>query len=147
MSSNSQHTQNLFQDIAPAQAMQIAVDSFTGNRLELCAPLEPNLNDKGTGFAGSITSMLVLAGWGLITLHLREAGVQAEVVVSKSETQYRSPVRGELCSIAEVDGEQLKQLVADYSETSRGRLDVSIRLTSEGETCATMTACYVVKCS
>ena len=43
--------------------------------LHLKANLAANLNVRDTMFAGSIYSQCVLAGWGLIWLQLKEAGL------------------------------------------------------------------------
>ena len=141
---NPAPAQNLFRDIAPAQAMQISVADCSCEHLELAAPLAPNINDKGTAFAGSISSLLVLAGWGLVTLRLRDAGIRAEVVVSESQTQYKRPVRAALRSRAEVDPEAFERLVAELTKSPRADIRIQIQLTSEETICATMNANYVV---
>ncbi len=86
----------------------------------------------------------MLAGWGVVTLRLQEAGIQAEVVVSKSETDYRNPVRADMRSIAEVSNGQIDQLISDLAENPRGRIKIQSRLFSQGKQCAAMTALYVV---
>jgi len=144
MSSNPPAPANLFKQIALAKAMRVSVSGYSSGCLELTAPLRPNINDKGTAFAGSISSLLVLAGWGLVTLRLKEAGIQAEVVVSKSETDYRNPVRSDMRSIAEVSNGQIDPLISDLAENQRGRIKIQSRLFSQGKQCATMTAHYVV---
>lgn len=90
--------------IALTRAMQLRVASFDGERLVLAAPLEPNLNDKGTGFAGSLATLATLSGWSLATLlaeqALDQAGVTGETLceaaVFHSETDFLRPARAEL---------------------------------------------------
>jgi thioesterase domain-containing protein len=144
MKSNPQAPATLFQDIAPARAMQISVSSYSNEGLELAAPLQPNINDKGTAFAGSISSLLVLAGWGVITLRLRDAGIPVDVVVSKSEIDYKRPVCGEMHSNAEIGSEQVDPLISYLAENPCGSIQIQSRLLSEGRLCATMVATYVV---
>jgi len=144
MKSTLQTLKALFAAIKPAQTMQIRVAGYSGDRLELTAPLAPNINDKGSAFAGSISSMLVLAGWGLITLRLREAGIQADVVVSKSETEYKRPVRADMRSIAEINAKPFDQLIEELSENQRASIQIAITLRSTGQLCASMAAQYVV---
>jgi len=145
MQSNPEIPLRLFHDIAPAQSMQISVMDYSGKSLELAAPLAPNINDKGTAFAGSITSLLVLAGWGLVALRLQEAGMKAEVVVARSETDYKRPIRSDMQSMAEATPEQIGQLISDLKENKRGSIQIKTELVSDGKTCATMTATYVAK--
>ena len=123
--------------------MRVSVSGYSSGCLELTAPLRPNINDKGTAFAGSISSLLVLAGWGLVTLRLRDAGIEAEVVVSKSETDYKRPIRSDMRSTAEVSNGQIDQLISELKQNPRGSIQIKTKLVSEGKTCAIMTATYV----
>jgi len=136
-------TTHLFDSIAPAIAMQITVAEYTGNRLVLQAPLAPNLNDKGTAFAGSISSILALAGWGLITLRLSDAGICTMVAVTQSETGYQRPVKSDLRAVAEISDTAVEQLVAQLSDGNRGWIDIRAELWSADDLCATMDAHYV----
>jgi thioesterase domain-containing protein len=85
-----------------ARAMGIVVVGWNGRRVRLRAPFEPNRNDKGTAFAGSLYSILVLAGWAVVTRHLQERGIQADVMVTESSTHYLRPVRAALEAEAEL---------------------------------------------
>ncbi|MCF7847479.1 MAG: thioesterase domain-containing protein [Kiritimatiellales bacterium] len=136
-------TSRLFDAIVPAQAMQISIGKYTGSSLILEAPLLPNINDKGTAFAGSISSLLTLAGWGLATLRLRDANIMATVAVAKSETDFKRPVTSGFSAVAQISDEELEQLVAQLSAGSRGRISINTELWSADELCATMHAHYV----
>jgi len=144
MQSNPHAPANLFTQIEPAKAMQVSVSGYSNGCLELTAPLRPNINDKGTAFAGSISSLLVLAGWGVVMLRLQEAGIQAKVVVSKSETDYKRPIRSDMRSTAEVSDGQIDQLISDLTENQCGRVKIQSRLFSQGKQCAGMSAHYEV---
>ena len=69
----------------PVAAMQVEVEGMRGDALRLTAPLSANVNDKGNAFGGSLTSLMTVAGWGLVTLKLRMAGLEAEVYVADSQ--------------------------------------------------------------
>lgn len=102
----------------PVAAMGLRVGDADDDRLHLHAPLAANVNDKGCAFGGSLTSLMTLAGWGLIALHLAEAGLQAEVYVADTEVRYRTPVYTELIAVAEmVEGESW----GNFLDTLRGR--------------------------
>lgn len=131
--------------IAPAHAMQISVAGYTPGRFVLTAPLEPNINDKGTAFAGSIASLLVLAGWGLVTEELKQAGIEAEVVVTKSETDYKRPIRAAMQATAIAAAEKIGQLIGDVKENGRATIGINIELRSEDTLCAAMTASYAAR--
>jgi thioesterase domain-containing protein len=132
----------LFENIAPALALGFSVADYSNGILELAAPLEANINDKETAFAGSISSLLVLAGWGAITLRLQEAGITAEVMVVENRVEYRRAVRSKLQ--ARTEQFDAETLLADLSARQRGRVGITIRLYSEGWECAAMEAHYAV---
>lgn len=134
--------ESLFEKIVPAKAVGIKSRIGAEGQLELVAPLEANLNDKETAFAGSISSMLTLAGWGAITLKLKKAGIEADVMIAESRTRYLRPARSELQSSAKIKNE--KQMFADLDATDRARVSATCELTSGGELCAVMTADFAL---
>ena len=92
MSISSDFERDLLAGIPLARAMQLSVHDYRAEELVLAAPLAPNVNDKGCAFGGSLGSVLTLAGWGLIVLHLRELGRDCEVYVQDSQMRYLAPV-------------------------------------------------------
>ena len=122
----------LHQAIPLTAAMQIDEINYTGNQLHLSAPLEPNLNDKGTGFAGSIASIATLSGWCLLTLWLRERGIDADVMIAKSEQRYLAPVTDRLKAVASLpDDAVVEQFWQRFQEKQRARLPISVALGNE----------------
>ena len=83
-------------DLPPLAAIQAAVADYDGHRLRLVAPLAANVNDKGTAFGGSMTSLMTYAGWGLVTLQLQQAGARADVFVADSTVRYLKPLYADL---------------------------------------------------
>ena len=83
----------LHQAIPLTEAMQVDQLNFDGCNLSISAPLIPNINDKGTGFAGATSGLLTLSGWALITLWLKSRGIEAEVMIAKSELIYVAPIK------------------------------------------------------
>lgn len=80
----------------PARALALRVAGCEDGRLRLEAPLAANVNDKGSAFGGSLTSLMTLAGWGLATLQLSRAGLAAEVYVADAESKYLAPLHADL---------------------------------------------------
>ena len=54
--------------------------------------LAPNLNDKGTGFGGSLTAQSTLLGWCWATLWLRARGFRRNVVIAEATQRFLAPV-------------------------------------------------------
>lgn len=155
--------QNLFAKIPPAQAMGIRVskvwtrakrerphecaamtEGSGKNGIELCAPFENNRNDKGTAFAGSIASMLTLAGWSLLTLQLKEQNLEPDIMVVASEIKYARPAKQDLRATVEISQPELERIQSELKTRQRSRARLSITLHSGETTCATATADYAL---
>ena len=109
-----------------AAAMQFSIRELDADHIRVAAPLEPNVNIHGTGFAGSLYSLAVLSGWALC-MHLIELlELDAELVVGRAEIRYRAPVRGPIecrtaCSAAERDA-----FAAGVRDEGKGRMRLEI---------------------
>ena len=57
-----------------SETMEFEIAELTPNLIRVQAPLAPNVNVHGTGFAGSIYSIAVLAGWALCRSEERRVG-------------------------------------------------------------------------
>ncbi len=111
-----------------SEAMQFSIASLDLDAIEVSAPLPPNVNIHGTGFAGSIYSVAVLTGWALCTHILDEMKVDAELVVAKAEIRYRAPVTGDLRCNASADADQRASFLLDVERRGRGILQLEIKV-------------------
>lgn len=113
------------QGMPPVAAMQVTVAGFDAGQLRLQAPLSANVNDKGTAFGGSLTSIMTVAGWGLVTLHLDLAGEQAEVYVADSAIRYLAPLRDDLTARAQLaEGQDWETFLSTLRQRGRARIQV-----------------------
>ena len=135
---------HLLDQITPAQALGIELSEWDGRRVTLSAPLEPNRNDKGTAFAGSIDALLDLAGWSAITLALRDAGIEAEVMIVKSKTEYMAAARSDMTATATITKEETDRMMAELQARGRSRTSLSSSVESGNERCAAAAAHYAV---
>lgn len=109
----------------PVAAMQMRAVAFDGQRLQLQAPLAANVNDKGCAFGGSMSSLLTLAGWGLLTLKLEQAGLSAEVYVADSHVRYIKPLYADLHGEARLEpGVDWDAFLRSFRERGRARAGV-----------------------
>ena len=127
----------LLADIPLARAMQLRAVDSRDDELVLAAPLAPNVNDKGCAFGGSLGSLLTLAGWGLIVLHLRALGRACEVYVQDSQMRYLAPVWQDFSAHARLaDGESWQAFDAALAARGKARTRVHCRVPlAEGDAC------------
>lgn len=127
-----------------ADAMDLKVRRYTGDLLEMTAPLAPNVNDKGCVFGGSMASLLTLAGWGLIELGLRARRLECDIYVGDSHLRYREPVWSELRGAARfAETDALEKLQRALKTRGKGRVDVVCELAGEEGAAAVLTARFV----
>lgn len=129
----------------PVAAMGFRIDRFDGTTLYMHAPLAANVNDKGTAFGGSMTSLMTFSGWALVMLQLRLAGASADVFVADSEVRYRSPVLADLRAQAWLAPKQSwDAFVATLPQRGRARIQMQAHvLDPEGMAAATLSGRYV----
>lgn len=85
-----------YRGMPPVAVMGVCVEGFEAGVLRLRAPLSRHVNDKGCAFGGSLVSLMTLAAWGVVTLRLELAGIDADVFVADSEVAYRAPLYDDL---------------------------------------------------
>ena len=99
--------------------------AFDGDVLQLQAPLAANVNDKGCAFGGSLSGLMTLAGWGLLTLKLESAGLPAEVYVADSHVRYLKPLYSDLHGEARLEpGLDWDAFLRSFRERGRARATV-----------------------
>ncbi len=133
----------LYRHIPLTRAMEVRTVRTDGGGLRFVAPLAPNINDKGTAFAGSLASLLTLAGWALTHSVLQQAGITAPVAVSESTLRYRRPVTGELVIDCPSPGEDaVAELVARMQRRGKASWWLSARVGPADDPCVRIDARY-----
>jgi thioesterase domain-containing protein len=110
----------------PVAALQLRPARLEGEVLHLSAPLDANVNDKACAFGGSLVSLMTLAGWGLVTLRMRQAGLPADVFVADTQVRYRAPLYADIDASARL-GEGQSWAAAAAELRSQGRVSVHLR--------------------
>lgn len=127
-------------------ALGITVAELDGQRLSLMMPLAPNRNHKGTVFAGSLSALATLAGWSVVWLMLRDAGVAAHVVIQDAQIRYLAPTRSDVTATTEFpDAATWQRALNGLLRRGKARLALSAVLHDvDGEVVATFSGRYVV---
>jgi thioesterase domain-containing protein len=129
-----------------ARAAEISVHSYDGEKLVFQAPLEPNINDKGTAFGGSIYVLCVSTAWGMSSIKAQELGLDGELVVAKAEIEYLRPLNEDLHAEAvSPDEESLQHFKESFERHGKAvfELDV-VANNSEGKACACFRGKYAL---
>ncbi len=127
--------QFLLDSIPLASKMQLKVLDFSVHELSIAAPLLPNINDKGTAFAGSLFSAMVLAGWLYVTVRLKQEGIDAEAVASASDIRYLKPVTGDFSAVCRLDDQaRWTRFVEKLRKRKNYKINLPVEVVADGET-------------
>ena len=135
----------LFKDIPLARHLGVEVIIVEAGAVKLRAPLAANSNHKGTAFGGSLYSLAVLAGWGMLSTALERRGVSAEVVIQDAHVDYATPVTGDFTASAALpDAEALERCLAMLSRRGRGRIALTAVIEQGGAAAVTLRGTFVI---
>ncbi|MBD3258762.1 thioesterase, partial [candidate division GN15 bacterium] len=84
--------QYLHEHIPLSKAMAVSVVAANPGEVVLRAPLEPNINHRGTVFGGSASTLAILAAWSLVHTRLRGEGLDSRVVIQRNTMDYDRPI-------------------------------------------------------
>ena len=138
--------ERIIRDTIPlSESMQFHIESLDLDAIQVSAPLAPNVNIHGTGFAGSIYSVAVLAGWALCTHILEQQGVDADLVVARAEIRYRAPVTGNLRCHTGIDAATREAFLRDIRERGKGVLALEVELGERPDAVLQASYCAILR--
>ncbi len=120
--------QKIRASIPLSEAMQFSIIELNPRAILVQAPLEPNLNIHGTGFAGSIYSLAALTGWALSTHIMALNRMQGELVVARAEIKYRSPITDAIQCRTQASEEDCETFRKGFESRGKSRLALEIEV-------------------
>ncbi len=136
--------QILHNEIPISRAMGIRVAGYDGASLKLDAPLAPNINHKSTAFGGSLYSLAVLCGWGLLHLKLAEARLHKHIVIQESSIRYLHPVEHDLHAECRLDEDAFRKFLRTLKKHGRARISLDAVITQDNRPAVEFSGRYVV---
>ena len=142
-SSASSLQQKIRSSIPLSEMMQFNIEQLSNTSIKVTAPLEPNVNIHGTGFAGSIYSLAVLTGWAFCENLMQLFGMKGVLVVARAEIKYRSPITEDLQCATSATEDAAQAFYEAFKQRGTGRLELNIAIGSSEN--AWLQATYVAK--
>ncbi|MEP7247006.1 MAG: YiiD C-terminal domain-containing protein [Gammaproteobacteria bacterium] len=136
--------QYLHRHIPLSAAMGVRVRVATPQRVELSAPLAPNINHHDTLFGGSGAAIATLAAWTLVHLRLRHFRVPARLVIQRNAMNYEAPIEGDFTAVCEITDEgPWQRFLTMIERRGRGRITMLARLVYEMRSVASFEGDFV----
>ena len=114
--------------IPQSNSMQFSIVDLAPDSIVVKAPLSENVNLHGTGFAGSIYSVGVLAGWALCHYNMELYEMKGNLVVGKAEIIYKAPITEDILCCASVSNEDRNAFYSDFESKGKSVLHLDIKI-------------------
>ena len=132
-------------EIPLTNAIGIKVIKYTGNAIQISAPLENNINHKSTAFGGSLYSVSVLAGWSLVYALLIENKLEGHIVIHESNIRFLKPVNDTITAHCEFDNELHKnRFLKGYNRKGIARIKLTSVIKQNDQNAVIFDGTYVV---
>ncbi len=137
----------LHSEIPMTKLIQLHAKAIDDKKLITTAPLEININDKGTGFAGSLSTIVTISAWSACFLKVEELGYKNSMIaIIKSDTAYRAPVRKNIyCETILPSHEQLEVVKEKLELKGSASLKIKSLIIEDEKTCVEFEGIYVIK--
>ena len=144
---NTNNTQTLLQQLTEtwhntipvSQFMQITPLELTEDTFTVTAPIAPNINCHNTMFAGSLSTLATLTGWGAVWLQQKRNNVSGDIVLADGHIRYLAPVTQQ--PIAKVACHHF-----DFTRLQAGkkqRIQLTVNIIDNEQVCAEFAGVYV----
>lgn len=126
--------QYLHEHIPLSRAMGVSVISCTEQTVVLSAPLAPNINHRETVFGGSASAVAILSAWSLLHTRLRDADMEARLVIQHNSMSYQLPIQGTFTASSSLeDPAHWDSFIRLLNKRGKSRISVMSQLEYDGQ--------------
>jgi thioesterase domain-containing protein len=111
-----------------SEAMGYRITELDTCHITVSAPLAPNINIHGTGFAGSLYALGILTAWGLCAHLIEHAGIDANLVVAQANIRYRLPIQADILCRSEITDAEAAAFIEGLTAKGRSRIVVGVAI-------------------
>lgn len=137
----------LYNEIPLTKVMKIKIQDYNENELIITAPLKININDKGTAFGGSLSTITIISAWSLCWLISKELGFDSNnIVIIKNETSFKKPVtKNIICHTKKPSEEEIETLRKKLLTKKSASIKIKSQIIEDNEICVDFIGYYVIK--
>jgi thioesterase domain-containing protein len=134
----------LHRQIPLSAAMGVRVRMASPERVQLAAPLAPNVNHNETIFGGSAAALATLSAWTLLHIRLARAELHARLVIQRSSMEYELPIPGDFDAVCRFSDEAAwERFRTTLARRGRARLTLGAYLVYDAQRMATFEGDFV----
>ena len=134
-------------EIPLTKLMELEIKDYNNFELVTTAPLHININDKGTAFGGSLSTITIISAWSLCWLISKELGFHSNnIVIIKNETNFRKPVTKDIvCHTKKPSNEEIEILKNKLLTKKSASIRIESQIIENNEICVDFLGYYVIK--
>ena len=137
----------LHNEIPLTKLMNINIKEYNEKELITTAPLNININDKGTAFGGSLSTITIISSWSLCWLIAKELRFDSKnIVVIRNENSYKKPVTKDIsCYTQKPSLEEIQRLKEKLETKKSASIKINSYIIEDNEVCVEFEGYYVIK--
>ena len=139
--------EKLHSQIPMTKLMQLHIKSMNNEKLITTAPLDININDKGTAFGGSLSTMTIISAWSVCLLQTEHLGYESSMIaIIKNSQSFKAPVTKDLvCHTYLPNDKELKNLERKLKEKGSASIKIKAEIIEDEKVCVDFEGIYVIK--
>jgi len=139
--------EKLHKQIPLTKLMQLKIEDIDEKKLISTAPLCININDKGTGFAGSLLTLATISAWSVVFLVCEKLGFKPPIIaIVKNESTFSNPVTNDLNCINYFPTQEEMEILKDKLLNKKsGSIKIKSQIIENDKVCLEFEGVYVVK--
>ena len=139
--------ETLLREMPICGAMGIRAVGWDHDRLTVSMPLEPNRNHQYSAFAGSLSALCTITGWGTVFLLLDGRDLRGNIVIRRSQIRFLRPVRPAVLHATSMAGAGDEGAYFFELLLSKGmsKIDVGVEIADAEGPFVSFTGSYVVQ--
>ncbi len=131
-------------EIPITKYMGLTVRHLSADAITVCAPLAPNMNHKSTAFGGSIYSVTVLTGWGLLYSLLSDETRDAHIVIFESNILFHLPVKEDFCAVCRIpETRAVERFLRVFRKKGRAKIKLLVQIITDDGIAVSFQGTYV----
>lgn len=137
----------LHSQIPMTKLMKLHIKSINEEKLITTAPLDININDKGTAFAGSLSTIVTISAWSTCFLKVDNLGYKNPMIaIIKSDTSYKAPITKDIvCQTTQPTKKEFDLVEKKLKEKGSASLKIKSQIIENEKTCVEFEGIYVIK--
>lgn len=133
--------------IPMTKLMKLQLKEINEEYLQTTAPLDININDKGTAFGGSINSLATISGWCLCNLLFNKSfDENINILIIKNESSFLAHITKDLtCTVELPNKNEIEVMLNKLQTKGKGSIKLHVKILEDEKLCFSFKGVYVVK--